>query len=223
MTSSTRQSWRSLAFVGLGGGAAQFLGDGHIRAIGREPGADREGERVARVRGRAGQLQGRLAVQHQGPPEPDLPRREAGQDRKRGVNIAGVDCPGPGSEQVVLFGAEPDRPRHFLASVVMPDSAGGRPRSSRRVGRATGRPRRPRRGVPRRIGGSSPAAGSGSRVRVLRRRPATAPPGWPAARTPCRDRSRRRRRPSRRHPGCSRRRTPPAGPAAAVRARSSSW
>jgi hypothetical protein len=73
------------------------------------------------VPGRAGQLQGRLAVQQQGVPVRDLARREAGQDRKRGVNIAGVDRPGPGSEQVVLFGAEPHRPKHLLAPVVLPD------------------------------------------------------------------------------------------------------
>ena len=121
MTSSTRQSWGSRRSLASAARAAQFLGDGHIRAIGREPGADRQGERVARVRGRAGQLQGRLAVQQQGVPGPDLARREAGQDRKRGVNIAGVDRPGPGSEQVVLFGAEPHRPKHLLAPVVMPD------------------------------------------------------------------------------------------------------
>jgi hypothetical protein len=89
--------------------------------MGREHGADRQGERVAWVRGRAGQLQGRLAVQQQGVPERDLARREAGQDRERGVNIAGVDRPGPGGEQVVLFGAEPYRPKHLLAPVVMPD------------------------------------------------------------------------------------------------------
>ena len=121
MTSSTRQSGTGLARVGLGRAAAQFLGDGHIPAIGGEPGADRQGERVARVRGRAGQLQGRLAVQQQGPPGPDLARREAGQDRKRGVNVAGVDRPGPGREQVVLFGSEPHRPKHVLAPVVVPD------------------------------------------------------------------------------------------------------
>ena len=56
-------------------------------------------------------------------------------------------------------------------------------RSSRRGGPATARSRRPRRGAPRRTGGSSPTAGSGSRARVPRPRPATAPPGWPAARS----------------------------------------
>jgi hypothetical protein len=85
----------------------------------REPGADREGERVARVLGPAGQLQG--PVQHQGPPGRDLARREAGQDRKRGVNIAGVDRPGPGSEQVVLLSTEPHRPKHLIAPIVVPD------------------------------------------------------------------------------------------------------
>ena len=102
------------AFVGLGGAAAQFFGAGHIRAMGRELGADRQGERVARVRGRAGQVQGRFAVQQQGVSVRDLARREAGQDRKRGVNVAGVDRPGPGGEQVVLFGSEPHRPKHLL-------------------------------------------------------------------------------------------------------------
>jgi hypothetical protein len=109
------------AFAGLGGGAAQFLGDGHIRAIGREHCAGRQGERVAGMLGRAGQLQGRLAVQQQGVPGRDRARREAGQDRKRGVNIACVDRPGPGRDQVVLFGAEPHRPKHLFAPVVMPD------------------------------------------------------------------------------------------------------
>jgi hypothetical protein len=71
--------------------------------------------------GRARQLQCRLAVQQQGVTVPGLGRREAGQDRKRGVNIAGVDRPGPGSEQVVLLGAEPHRPKHLIAPVVMPD------------------------------------------------------------------------------------------------------
>ena len=99
------------AFVGRGREAAQFLGDGHIGATRREPGADRESERVARVLGRAGQLQSRLAVQQQGCTQ-ILAGREAGQDRKRGVDVAGVDRPGPGSEQVVLFGAEPHRPEH---------------------------------------------------------------------------------------------------------------
>ena len=121
MTSSTRQSWgsrRSLASAARRHSSSVTVTSA---AMGREPGADRQGERVARVRGRAGQLQGRLAVQQQGLPGRDLARREAGQDRKRGVNIAGVDRPGPGSEQVVLFGAEPHRPKHLLAPVVMPD------------------------------------------------------------------------------------------------------
>ena len=71
--------------------------------------------------GRAGQLEGRCAVQQYGVSGRDLSRREAGQDRKRGVDVAGVDCPEPGSEQVVLFGAEPHRPKHLLTPVVTPD------------------------------------------------------------------------------------------------------
>ncbi len=42
--------------VGVARPAAQLLGAGDIRAIGREHCADRQGERVARVLGRAGQL-----------------------------------------------------------------------------------------------------------------------------------------------------------------------
>jgi hypothetical protein len=49
------------ASVGVGRAAAQLLGAGHIDAVGGEYGADRQGERVARVPGGAGQLQGRFA------------------------------------------------------------------------------------------------------------------------------------------------------------------
>ena len=81
--------------------------------------ADRQGERVARDAAAApGSSQSRLAVQQQGIGVPDLARREAGQDRERGVDVAGVDRPGPGREQVVLFRAEPDSPEHLGSRVV---------------------------------------------------------------------------------------------------------
>ena len=51
------------ARVGLGRAAAQLLGAGQIHATRFEQGADRGGERVAGVICRAGQLQGRFAVQ----------------------------------------------------------------------------------------------------------------------------------------------------------------
>jgi hypothetical protein len=50
----------ALARVGFGRPAAQLLGPGHVRAVGREYCADRQGERIARVIGRAGQLEGRF-------------------------------------------------------------------------------------------------------------------------------------------------------------------
>jgi hypothetical protein len=70
------------------------------------------------VRGSAGQLQSRLAVQPQGVTAPDLKGGEAGQHAKRDVDVAVVDRPGPGSEHVVLFGAEPDTPEHLGLWVV---------------------------------------------------------------------------------------------------------
>jgi hypothetical protein len=45
------------------------------------------------VPGGAGQLEGCLAGQLQRVSVPDLDWREAGQDRKRGVEIAGADRP----------------------------------------------------------------------------------------------------------------------------------
>jgi hypothetical protein len=49
------------AGVGVGSAAAEFFGAGTVRADGGEQGADREGERVTRVVGGAGQFQGRGA------------------------------------------------------------------------------------------------------------------------------------------------------------------
>ena len=70
------------------------------------------------MRSPAGQLQGRFAVQPQWVTAPDLKGGKAGQHAKRGVDVAGVDRPGPGSEHVVLLDAEPDTPENVGLRVV---------------------------------------------------------------------------------------------------------
>src|SRR6185312_1077518 len=60
------------------------------------------------------QPEGRCTRKQQRITAPDLTRREAGQDRERGVDVAGADRPRPRREQVVLLGADPDRPEHLV-------------------------------------------------------------------------------------------------------------
>jgi hypothetical protein len=97
---------------------AQLLRTGHISAGGGDHCADRQRERVAGVPGRAGQLQGRFVGQRQRIGVPDLRRRKADQDRKRGGNVASADRPRPRGEQVVLLGAEPHDSEHLGLGVV---------------------------------------------------------------------------------------------------------
>ena len=108
------------AFVRLGGAAAQFLGDGHIPAMGREHGADRQGERVARVlaapgSSRAGSPSSSRGYLFQIPLGAKPARIENAVSRLR-VSITQDQQPAG-----FLFGAEPHRPKHLLAPVVMPD------------------------------------------------------------------------------------------------------
>ena len=161
--SSTRQSGVSRRALASAAAAAQLLGAGHIRAIGREHCADRQGERVARVLGRAGQLAG--------PPRPPAAADSCSRPRRARSR--------PGSENAVSTLPVPiahDQAASRLSCSALSRSAQNTSfavvgmfadlceevrRSSRRGGHATARSRRPRRGVPRRTGGSSPAAGSG--------------------------------------------------------------
>ena len=112
MVSSTRQS--GLSRRALASAARRHSSSVTVTSAraGGEHGADRESERIAGVPGRAGQPEQPLR-RPATTVLPDLARRKAGQHRERGVDIARVDRPRPGREQVVLLGAEPDRPKHL--------------------------------------------------------------------------------------------------------------
>ena len=92
MVSSTRHS--GLAWRALASAARRRRFSAPLTSARLEPNSALTARaRVARVFGRAGQRQRRLAVQQQGIACGDLAGREAGQYGKRGVDVAGGDRP----------------------------------------------------------------------------------------------------------------------------------
>src|SRR5262249_61026413 len=91
-------------------------------------------------------FQGRLPAQRQRVSGPDLTRREAAQDLVCGADVASTDRPRPRREQVVLIGAELDRPEHLRVRVV-----GVFPDPCEEVGVVAGMPGPPAFGLPGRL------------------------------------------------------------------------